>query len=170
MSNITLAEAVKLKSILRKRIAELNDEMDRVAFTIIVDKDKPEEPTRTLEQVEQELADVRKDVRTLDRLMYEANSYHTINFEGEALKLVEAIEYATQLRAQADKYKTLAAYDKRSIEYYSEDAPVYRIALYDPETYRLKAIECERHAHKISNAVNAKNYQIELEFDGDLYF
>lgn len=170
MANITLAEAVKLKSILRKRIFELTDEIDRVAFVTVVDKEKPIEPTRTLSDVEADLADVRSDIRTLDRLMYEANGYHTINFEGEALKLVEAIELATQLRAQAETYKTLASAEPRELAYHADDAPVYRIALFDPEQYRLKALECERQAHKISNAINAKNYQIELDFDEDKYF
>ncbi|CAM3177098.1 hypothetical protein FITA111629_08000 [Filibacter tadaridae] len=35
MANISLAEAVKLKSILKKRIHELEDEMRKVAFTTI---------------------------------------------------------------------------------------------------------------------------------------
>jgi len=170
MSTITLAEAVKLKSILRKRVFELTDEIDRVAFVTIVDNEKPVEPTRTLADVEADLADIRQDIRTLDRLMYEANGYHTINFEGAALKLVEAIELATQLRAEAEKYKELASAEKRELAYHSEENPVYRVALFDPEAYRLKALECERHAHKISNAVNAKNYQIHLEFDEDKYF
>ena len=47
MANITLAEAVKLKSILTKRIHEL-DEMRRIAFTTVEKGNWPEKGPRTL--------------------------------------------------------------------------------------------------------------------------
>ena len=49
MANITLAEAVKLKSILTKRIHELEDEMRRVAFTTVEKGNSPEKGPRTLQ-------------------------------------------------------------------------------------------------------------------------
>ena len=73
MSNITLAEAVKLKSILTKRIHELEDEMRRVAFTTVEKGSTPDIGPRTLKVVETELDEVRLDSRVLDRLMYRAN-------------------------------------------------------------------------------------------------
>ena len=47
MSNITLAEAVKLKSVLTKRIHELEDEMRRVAFTTVEKGSTPDQGPRT---------------------------------------------------------------------------------------------------------------------------
>ena len=170
MANITLAGAVKLKSILRKRIQELEMAIYRVAYTKVEGDATPEKPTRALEVVDAELLDVRADSRTLDRLIYEANSHHTINFDGKALKLVEAIELATQFRAHADIYKNLSHAEKRELDYMNDELPIYTVALFDPEHYRVEALTFERHAHKLSNAVNAKNYQIELDFDEDKYF
>ena len=72
MTTITLAEAVKLKSILTKRIHELEVEMRRVAFTTVEKGNSPEKGPRTLQDVETEMDEVRLDSRTLDRLMYRA--------------------------------------------------------------------------------------------------
>ena len=171
MSNISLAEAVKLKSILTKRVHELEDEMRRAAFTTVEKGSSPEKKQRTFEVVESELEEVRLDNRVLDRLMYRANIDNEIEFKGQKLAIVEAIELATQLRAKARFYKELSTAEKEEIQYgYSESTTVYRVALFDPEKYRVKALQAEKDAHKLSNLINAKNYSIILEFDDDRYF
>lgn len=171
MANITLAEAVKLKSILTKRIHELEDEMRRAAFTTVEKGNTPVEGPRTLLVVETELDEVRTDSRVLDRLMYRANIDHNIDFQGQPLAIVEAIELATQLRAKARFYKELSTAEKEEIQYgYSEGTVVYRVALFDPEDYRVKSLQAEKDAHKLSNAINAKNYSITLAFDDSKYF
>ena len=171
MANITLAEAVKLKSVLTKRIHELEDEMRRVAFTTIEKGNTPEQGPRTLVNVENELDEVRLDSRVLDRLMYRANIDHTIDFQGQQLPIVEAIELATQLRAKSRFYKELSTAEKEEIQYgYSESTTIYRVALFDPEDYRIKSLQLEKDAHKLSNLINAKNYSITLAFDDSKYF
>ena len=52
-------------------------------------------------------------VETLDRLMYRANIDHEINFQGQQLAIVEAIELATQLRAKSRFYKELLRLKKK---------------------------------------------------------
>lgn len=171
MANITLAEAVKLKSILKKRIHELQEEMRRVAFTTVEKGTIPERSTRNLLSVETELDDVRLDHRILDRLMYRANIDTTVEFQEQQLSIVEAIELATQLRAKALFYKELSMAEKEEIQYgYSESNPIYRVALFEPEVYRLKALQAEKDAHKLSNLINAKNYTVVLDFDDTTYF
>jgi len=171
MGKITLAEAVKLKSILKNRIHELEDEMRRVAFTTVEKGNAPEKGLRTLELVEIELDEVRLDGRILDRLMYRANIDNEIEFQGDQLAIVEAIELATQLRAKARFYKELSMAQKEEIQYgYSESTMVYRIALFEPEDYRIKSLQAEKDAHKLSNLINAKNYSITLDFDDVKYF
>ncbi|ARD47678.1 hypothetical protein [Sporosarcina sp. P33] len=169
--NITLAEAIKLKSILSKQLRELEAEAHRVAF-ITVEKDAARPAvTRTLEAVEAEMDQVRKDQRRLDFLIYAANSTHTVEFEGQHITLVEAIELAIQLRAKSSFYKTFSLANKEEIQYgFAEAATVYRIALFDPEEYRLKAQRAEKAAHQLSNRINMKNYAIVLDFDGSNYF
>ena len=95
MTTITLAEAVKLKSILRARIHELEEEMLRVAFATVEKGTQPVKNKRSLEIVESELDEVRYDSRILDRLMYRANIDSVIEFQDQRLAIVEAIELAT---------------------------------------------------------------------------
>ncbi|MCT4793457.1 MULTISPECIES: hypothetical protein [Exiguobacterium] len=165
-----LADAVKLKSILRKQLEQLVEEVDRIAF---VDLEKGEAlPTaqeRTLPDVESAMDEVRRDMRTLDRLVYAANLSTMIETTEGEMPLVEAIELATQLRAKATQFQELAARPKREFQYGFEGTTVIRHALYDPDAYRIKAQEVERAAHRISNAINAANYRTEIDFDGTRY-
>lgn len=165
-----LADAVKLKSILRKQLEQLVEEVDRIAF---VDLEKGEAiPTgqdRTLLDVESAMDEVRRDMRTLDRLVYAANLSTMIETTEGEMPLVEAIEWATQLRAKATQFQELAARPKREFQYGFEGTTVIRHALYDPDAYRIKAQEIERSAHRISNAINAANYRTEIDFDGTRY-
>lgn len=171
MSNLSLAEAVKLKSVLAKRIHELEEEMDRVAFVEIEKGSKKPKQARSLSQVEEEIDDIRKDFRLLDKLMYQANYENKVSFNGEELAIVEAIELATQLRAKARKFKEFGSSSKEELQFgYGEGVPVIRKAMFDPEEYRVKAVEQERLANRLSNAINTKNYSIVLDFDSEKYF
>jgi hypothetical protein len=171
LNKLSLAEAVKLKSVLSKRIHELEEEMNRVAF-VEIEKGSPlPKQPRTLSDVEKEMESVRKDFRLLDKLMYQANIENEIVFQDESLAIVEAIELATQLRAKARKYKEFGSAPKEVSPYpYGETVSFIRVATFDPEAYRLKGIEIERQANRLSNLINAKNYSIELDFDSEKYF
>ena len=167
---ISLAEAVKLKSILHTKFRELFQERRRAAFVTIEKGATPVSNGRSVAQVEKELDDVRKDIRTLDRLVYEANINNTVNFLGEELTLVEAIEYAKQIRYEADEVKDLSYSEKEEIQMgYGDRISVVRVALFEPESYRIKADEYERLAHKLSNLINAKNYQVQIDFNDSKY-
>ncbi|MDN7227447.1 hypothetical protein QWY22_04295 [Planococcus liqunii] len=171
MSNLSLAEAVKLKSVLAKRIQELEEEMYRVSYVEIEKGTKVPKQARTLSMVEQEIDEIRSDFRLLDKLMYQANIENEIDFNGEALTIVEAIELATQMRAKARKFKEFGAASKEELTYsFGEGTPLVRLAMFDPEEYRLKALELERQANRLSNAINSKNYAVELDFDSEKYF
>lgn len=171
MTKISLAEAVKLKSVLSKRIHELEEEMDRVAFVEIEKGSKLPKQIRTLSDVEHEMEEIRNDFRLLDKLMYQANYENKVVFNNETLTIVEAIELATQLRAKARKYKEYGASQKEEyLPSYGEMISLVKVAAFDPEAYRLKGIEVERQANRLSNLINAKNYSIELDFDSEKYF
>lgn len=168
---INLAEAVKLKSILGKKVHELIDELERSAFVTVEKGQAPKTSNRAMTVIEAELAQVRLDVRTLDRLVYEANIKNSVDFKGEKLALVEAIELATQLRADAELCKEFSSHEKKSVRTgYGETTMLYEIAMYEPDEYRERAITLEKDAHKLSNLINAKNYSVEINFDDSRYF
>ncbi|MGE7910649.1 hypothetical protein [Lysinibacillus xylanilyticus] len=168
---INLAEAVKLKSILAKKVQELISELHRSAFVTVEKGQAPKTSNRAMTVIEAELAQVRLDVRTLDRLVYEANIINTVDFKGEKLALVEAIELATQLRADVELCKQFSMHEKESVRMgYGETTMLYEIAMYEPDDYRERAITLEKDAHKLSNLINAKNYSVEINFDDSRYF
>ncbi|MGE7929515.1 hypothetical protein [Lysinibacillus xylanilyticus] len=168
---INLAEAVKLKSILAKKVQELVSELHRSAFVTVEKGQAPKTSNRAMKVIEAELVQVRLDVRTLDRLVYEANIINTVDFKGEKLALVEAIELATQLRADVELCKQFSMHEKESVRMgYGETTMLYEIAMYEPDDYRERAITLEKDAHKLSNLINAKNYSVEINFDDSRYF
>lgn len=167
---ISLAEAVKLKSILNRKVHELTAEAATVAYTIVEKGTEPKLPAHTLQQVEAELAEVRRDARKLDALIYRANIDNTITFKEEVMPIVEAIELATQLRAEAERCKQLSQSEKESLYHSPGDTVFYHVALFEPSEYRERANTLEKEAHRLSNAINAKNYEVQIDFDDDKYF
>lgn len=168
---INLAEAVKLKSVLAKKVQDLISELHRSAFVTVEKGQTPKTSNRAMKTIETELAQVRLDIRTLDRLVYEANIQNKVDFKGEQLALVEAIELATQLRAEAEICKQFSMHEKETVQMgYGEGTILYEIALFEPEDYRERAATLEKEAHKLSNLINAKNYNVQINFDDSRYF
>ena len=60
--------------------------------------------------------------------------------------------------------------DKESYFHSVGDTMLYRVALYEPLDYLNRANELEKQAHRLSNAINAKNYQVEIDFDDVNYY
>lgn len=168
---INLAEAVKLKSVLAKKVHELIAELHRSAFVTVEKGQAPKTSNRAMTTIEAELAQVRSDVRTLDRLVYEANIQNKVDYKGNKLALVEAIEFATQLRAEAELCKDFSTHEKETVRMgYGDNTMLYEIAMYEPEEYRERAATLEKDAHKLSNLINARNYSVEINFDDSRYF
>jgi hypothetical protein len=167
---ISLAEAVKLKSIISKKIQKLSQELHSAGFTVIEKGEQPTPPAYTLEMIEQDLKTLRKDARKLDALVYRANIENTIIFKEEEMPIVEAIELAIQLRSEASFAASLGLSEKESFYHSSSETILYRVALFDPEHYRLQALELEKDAHRLSNLINAKNYAVQIDFDDSNYF
>lgn len=171
MIKLSLAEAVKLKSVLNKRIHELEMEMSVIGFVEVEKGKKLPKQLRTLAQVETEIEEIRRDYRLLDKLMYKANIENQIQYGDENLTIVEAIELATQLRARARKYKELGQASKEEYPYaYDDQFTIVKVATFEPEEYRVKALDMERQANRLSNLINSKNYAIALDFDSEKYF
>lgn len=168
--SINLAEAVKLKSIITKKIQECTGAVYQLTHVIIEKGEQPKKPDYTLEMLETELKQLRYDSRKLDALIYRANIENTIVFKDEEMPIVEAIELASQLRAEAAFCKNLGSEEKEAFHHNSGEVMLYRVALYDPMTYRNRANELEKEAHRLSNLINAKNYQVEIDFDDRNYF
>lgn len=170
MNSFTLADGLRLRSLLTKQVKELEQELLRAAFSVIEKGQSLPDQKRGVEEIDYDIKMMRQDIMVLDRLIYEANLTNSIDYQGEAIPLVEAIEYAMQLRAQAILYKQLGASPKEQPEFgYGEAASYVRVARFDPDEYREKAQQYERNANKVSGLVNARNYQIELDFDASRY-
>lgn len=170
MERFTLADGIRLKSLLNKQVQELEQELLRVAFTVSEKGQSLPEQTRSVEDVDFDIKGHRQDIMLLDRLIYEANLSHSIDYKGELIPIVEAIEYAMQLRAQAKLYKQLGNSAQEQVEFrYGEAVPYLRVSRFDPEEYRKKASQYDRDANKVSGLVNALNYQVELNFDASKY-
>ncbi|MGM9988361.1 MAG: hypothetical protein ACI35O_14185 [Bacillaceae bacterium] len=170
MKTITLGTALSIRHVLTKRIRELIQERQNVA-TANVEKNEPLPPlVRDIATIEQELAKVRKDFRKLDYLMQKANVEHTITFENETYSITEAIEYAKQLRAEVEECKAFANMKEEVVNMYLSESVLYQKLYFQPEQYRLQAIELERKATRISGAIDEKNFTVIIPFDASDYY
>lgn len=166
MSKIALFEALPLKNTISRRIQELLQERDNVAY-IEWEKDQKEEtsaPTKTVDQVTDELETARLDYRTLNTLMVEANLNAKVVWDEKELSITEALELAQQLRGEANKLKAYGRSKKQERVHNYSDTPTYRKATFDPEKMQKNALKLERMANRLSNAIEKANHNHEIEF------
>ncbi|MDQ0341155.1 S-adenosylmethionine synthetase [Caldalkalibacillus uzonensis] len=108
----------------------------------------------------------RQDFRHLDVLLAKANITETLEWEGEKYTIIEAIELAKQIRSEIAELKILAGRKKEEVDMGYGSTPMVVRALYDPEEMRKKAIELEKKVTRLSQLIDKKNYQVEIEFPG----
>ncbi|PEL07699.1 hypothetical protein [Bacillus sp. AFS017336] len=170
MNQITLAEALNIRHILSKRIRELIEELEENS-TVEVEKNHPIPVlVRDLTKIENELSKVRTDFRKLDFLMQKANVENTISIENEEMSITEAIEYAKQLRAEVQLCKSFATKKERIQPMYGSENIIVEKLYFDPEEYRTKALKLERKVTRLSGLIDAKNFTINIPFDGTDYY
>lgn len=163
---ITLAEALPLRAAIMRRITELVQERKEVSTVKLLPGQKADYPARTVNGITEEIRKARQDFRQLDLLMAKANVTHTLEWEGKEYTIMEAIELAKQMRSEIAELKALAGRKKETVETdYGNTAYIIR-ALYDPEEMRKKAIDLERRVTRLSQLIDKKNYQVEIDFPG----
>nr|MDH3154444.1 hypothetical protein [Bacillus licheniformis] len=165
MSKIALFEALPLRNTISKRIQELLQERDSVAY-VEHDKDEPyTKPTKTIDKITTELEVARKDYRDLVVLMAEANLYAKVVWDEKELSITEALELAQQLRGEANKLKNYGRSKQTERLASYSDVVSYREAMFEPEKMKSKGLKLERMANRLSNAIEKANHNYEIEFE-----
>ncbi|WLR41210.1 DIP1984 family protein [Bacillus carboniphilus] len=162
---ITLAQAVPLRSIISRYIADLLEERDSVSTVETIVGEKYEKPVRSVDDVTIEIERSRKDFRRLDTSMAEMNLQAKVFWDDKEISITEAIELAKQLREEVNVFKEYGKRKKQTLSsnwHHEEKVMIH--TLYDPEEYRKKALKLERQVNRLSQDIEAKNHQVEFEF------
>ncbi|MEJ8543987.1 hypothetical protein [Brevibacillus borstelensis] len=175
---ITLAQAIPLRRAIERQIDYLKDERFEFSSVTIAKGETPEFPKRTIELITGELNKARADYRRLDSLIAEANLKKVVEWDGEMISLVEAIELAKQLREETGEYKRFGIRKKieRSPSHYHSRSRSYdggsdliTMTTYDPDVYREWGKKLERRANLLSGKIEAANHSISIPFDAASY-
>ena len=163
---ITLAEALPLRAAIMRRISELIAERNEVSTITYVpgEAESIEYPVRKVDEITAEIEEARADFRKLDILMAKANVTETLEWEGRYYTITEAIEIAKQMRSEVAELKRLAGRRKEEIQRGFGGTVTITRTLYEPEEMRKKAIELEKRANRLSQLIDKKNYQVEIDF------
>lgn len=169
---ISLLEALPLRNSISRRIQDLLQERDRVAY---VEFEKGEEyylPEKSFDQVTQQLSETRKDYRQLDVLVTQANLNAKVQWDEKDISITEAIEEAKQLRGEANKLKGygMSKKQERKPQSFGETNTVYRKAMFDPSEKQKEGLKLERMANRLSLAIEKANHNYMIEFqEADKY-
>lgn len=163
--NITLAQALPLRNSINRRIHELISERNQVAFVEVEKGGQYEKPTRTVEQVTEELNVTRSDFRALDVAMAAENLKAKVEWDGREVSLTEAIELSKQIRGEVNELKRFGQRKKqeRQASWRTEEV-TYVHAQFEPEEYRKSALKLERQVNKLSSEIERKNHFVEFDF------
>src|SRR4051812_14677739 len=102
---ITLAQAVSLRNIIARQIQELIRERSQIAVISVPKGEKYEKPAKTIEDITNEINQLRSHYRQLDVAMAKANLQHTFQWDDQVITIMEAIELAKQQRGELNELK-----------------------------------------------------------------
>ncbi|WCF11715.1 hypothetical protein NDS46_30690 (plasmid) [Paenibacillus thiaminolyticus] len=161
---IKLSQAVTLMSTISKRIYELKDELNQLAFLYVPKGENYElSNMRTFNQVITEIESAEEDLRKLEVQIAKANTEVTIDWNQESLSILEALKLAKALRDKATEYSSFGRNRNNEIDRARSmgGTPVLRVLTYDPALYAEKARKLTRQANKLSALIddaNVENY------------
>jgi hypothetical protein len=168
---LTLAQAIPLRSAINKRIQELQTERIHASKTSVEKGEKYEIPARNVDGITEEIRKIITDFVKLNSLVAQTNLSVVIEWDGEEMNLVEAIELSKRLRTEVDQLKQLGSQKKqeRSSGRFGDSSNLITFALYDTEAYRSKALKLEREVNFLSSLIERQNHLVEIEFDASDY-
>lgn len=168
---ITLAQAIPLEKVIRRRIGELMLERHNVATATVVKGEEPEPLSRTVEMITSEIEKAQADLCRLTEMIAIANLNHTVEWNKEKISLTRALEMARQMRSELQQLKNLASKKKvqRVTGRFTGETDLLQVTTYDPEEYRLKALKLERQVEKLSGDIEHQNHFVEIPFDASDY-
>lgn len=161
---ITLAQAINLLSSLHKKVTELQSEFFNI-YVIEVPKGETFTPfERTVEAVLQELSEVQHDILELKEIIQQANLNNQVEWDGNSISMIRAIETAKQLRDRLNLLKRLANTKKRDFNiHHHSGAIMEQIALFNPAEFKKQADKLTRQVELLSSRIDKVNYTIEIE-------
>ncbi|AII28103.1 hypothetical protein LD13_gp246 [Bacillus phage Bobb] len=166
MTKVYLFEALPLKKAISRKLHELVHERDNIAYVTARKDEEYEKPERTFEEVTEELNDVRDDYRKVSLKIAAANSGAIVETStGTVYTLVEALELAKQMRAEAALLKRFGQSKKTErLPSYNSSEVEYKYAQFDPKSLKAKGEELEKFANSLSNAIERANHTHYISF------
>lgn len=161
---ISLAEAVSLRSVISRQIQDLIHERCEISVVSVPKGENYEKPNRTIEELTEEINEVRTHFRKLDIAMATANLHHTFEWDQQLITIMEAIELAKQMRGELRDLKKFASRKKQDYSPHYGDVVMVEYALYDPEIYREKVKKLERKVNRLSSLIEAQNHKATFDF------
>lgn len=164
---IKLSQAITLMSVIRKRLLDLKQERNQLAFLYIQKGDKYELPQdRTFDQVTEELETVQNDLLQLETLIAKANTQSCIQWDGKEITIGEAIQLAKLYREQAQDYASYGSQRNNEIDRQRSLSmnTIVRVLTYDPKKYAEKSQKLLRKANKLSDLIDEANIKTFIHF------
>ncbi|MBP1308787.1 hypothetical protein JOD82_001807 [Paenibacillus sp. 1182] len=158
---IKLSQAVTLQSIIKKRLSELKQERDQLAYLFVAKGDQPDTPEdRTFDQVNIEIEATQMDLLEIESKIAKANSTFGVEWDGRHMTIGEALRLAKLFREQAREYGDYGSQRDNDIDRSRMlTTPVLKVLTYRPKDYAEKAQKLTRKANKISDLIDEANLQ-----------
>ena len=173
---ITLAEALPLRVQLSRKLHVLRSERESASKVVLISEDDPNLenllPARTMGEVSEEIRCVINDYILLDQLISTLNVTTVVEWKGNDVTILAAINTAKEYRKELASLKDFGARQKvqrNSNPYRSEPVNSITKMLYDPKIAKEQADELEKFLTRLSAIIEKKNHQVEFEFAADKY-
>jgi len=164
---ITVAEARLLKNAVSKKLHDLIQERNQIAYVEFEKGEKYTPHARTFQEVGTEIHQVRNHYRAVIKALAASNLRTTIEWKGEKISIVEALELVKQLRAEAEMLQEFG--NSQQVERIARGAfdanVVYKKALFDPPAVKKQAEKTEKEANRLSILIDKANFNAAVDLD-----
>ena len=164
---ITVAEARLLKNAVAEKLYELISERNRIAYVEFEKGEDYEKPNRTFEEVSADIKKVREHHRIIKKALAENNLKTTIDWKGEKLTIVEALELVKQLRAEASDLRRFGISNQveRLNSRPFDSKTFYRKAMFDPVKVKRDSEKILKEANRLSILIDKANFNATVNID-----
>lgn len=168
---ITLAQALPLRKQMERALSALVTEREKSAYEEVAKGQSPEAQGRSLELITTEINKTHTDLLALQKAIDAANFSSFIEWDSQNYTLLQAIEHAKFLRQEANIYSSFSKSKKieRARNGYMEKSELLKVAMFDPEEYRMLSKKLERHANLLSSMIEDANHKNTIDFDAEGY-
>lgn len=160
---LNLTELVNLKVSMNRKLSQLQSERNSFKFVTVEKPEDAEYDPTLVEDISEKILQIIRDLAKLEAILSFENSKKSDLY---GITILEGISYIKRMRNELSEYQEMSKTVKKTLNTSRWEGGVgYKMATFDPETFKNMAVLIEKEINKISRELDKRNFTTEVEVD-----